>query len=808
MTIQACKFFMRGCCKRGDNCSYAHEITTTSTTAEPTRSPTAQSGKMRIPCRYHLLGSCKRGDRCWYDHSIDVGSQLETFPPTTATEPPNEYKGKDHASRKDSELQNLKGARVEFGPGAEVIGVELASDFSSVQITCLHPHSNATTIQRILRDLGASIPLSCIYKKSKPDTLPPVAVIKVKDPSFGHRVRAKFAEDLGEADMSGVDLIVLQESTQSESFGNHLQVNSVSVAWYKPSRFARLYCQQRWALSAIVAHFDKRDFKMDWRKIEASMDFLENDLGDPPVPYVLLPNLNVSTSKATIEQHLPSFLPRVNVILGEASYSSSTREISKTVRTLLESLGPLDTWQISDILSTTQVKVTARFRQPEDARKAVKELNKKSLPILGNSKIFVAPCISVKINILREIYAAISPDLEKFQRQTWNDGYTNIKVYPPTNPMQKCITVRIYGKDVEAVANAKSHFEHMLAGEVAVDGGSKIWDDYFSTAPGLIYLKELGSKNKGYICRDIRKRQLALFGTQASLLKMTQILHAKLDELKRDVHEIPLDDESYMRARRGAFQRIEKVLGKENTTLHFFSNSKYIRITGSSQDLKKAQRILAQEIPVTSALDDLKPDSTTPPDCTLCWSSAENPYRTPCGHHYCLNCFINQCTSTTAHDYPLRCHGYFSTCRKPFPLDELRDVLPAATYDHILSDSFATHIRTHPSEFSYCPTPDCDRIYRCSTTGAVWTCTKCLTATCTRCHVRSHDGVTCEQYQKVSTKCYEEFQQWKEEHDVKDCPGCKAAIEKTMGCEHVECVNCGKHICWKCLAVFEGSEEC
>jgi ATP-dependent RNA helicase DHX8/PRP22 len=42
---------------------------------------------------------------------------------------------------------------------------------------------------------------------------------------------------------------------------------------------------------------------------------------------------------------------------------------------------------------------------------------------------------------------------------------------------------------------------------------------------------------------------------------------------------------------------------------------------------------------------------------------------------------------------------------------------------------------------------------------------------------------------------------------VKSCPSCGYTIEKTEGCNHVEC-RCGSHICWACLENFKSSEEC
>ena len=39
--------------------------------------------------------------------------------------------------------------------------------------------------------------------------------------------------------------------------------------------------------------------------------------------------------------------------------------------------------------------------------------------------------------------------------------------------------LRLYGEDARAVAKAKGDFGKILAGDVAMDGASRIWDEFF-----------------------------------------------------------------------------------------------------------------------------------------------------------------------------------------------------------------------------------------------------------------------------------------------------------------------------------------
>ncbi len=135
-------------------------------------------------------------------------------------------------------------------------------------------------------------------------------------------------------------------------------------------------------------------------------------------------------------------------------------------------------------------------------------------------------------------------------------------------------------------------------------------------------------------------------------------------------------------------------------------------------------------------------------------------------------------------------------------------MLSFATFEELLQASFEMYIRTHPKDFQYCPTPDCPQVYRIRANGETFLCSTCLTAVCTTCNVVSHDGMTCEEYKDLTSEGTRAFQKWKEENDVRDCPNCKVPIQKSFGCNHMECKQCNAHICWFCMMTFRWSEEC
>ncbi|MCJ1453322.1 hypothetical protein MMC28_003669 [Mycoblastus sanguinarius] len=710
--------------------------------------PSGSFEQPRITCRFYSLGSCTKGADCAYEHIANpapsslprpTGPRGEIAPnlkPQTQPDTTNEDSSQQHESR------TLKGATVEFGPGAEVSSLELPADYSAV---------------------------------------PP-----------------------------GLHVTQIQTSNDCEAYLTRLQMSSVICTWYKPSRIAWLHYERVGRALAAERFISGREVQIWRRKIRATCQVPEPGSGrlKGGVISVQLGNLDVATSKEAIERRMPNHLKPLNVVMGRESYSTTAKEAEDAVKGLLSEVGSLEAWEVNRTISATQVKATARFQAAEDARRAVSKVAGTKLPQLANSKIFLSALISVKFNILKEMYNGIQGEIENLKAQIWDASHVHVKAYPTIEPTQKLIVVRLYGENAKSVAKAKSSFEKILAGSSAMNGDAVIWDDFFTTPSGLSYLREVSHTYHGFIYRDSRKQKLSLHGSVQSKERMQSALIEKMRSANEATHHILLNGEQLKNALQGSFRRIVETLGKQRASLDVTRQPKRITIIGSTQDVETAQKILTEDITLDLERLSLK-DGTDKPDCAVCWTEAEDPYFTPCGHVYCGSCFAGQCSSAGKGDLPIRCVGDLGDCSRIFNIQDLKLALPSTTYDQLLEDSFTTHIRTHPTSFQYCPTPDCPSIYRLSTTGTVFTCPTCLTPICTTCQITSHDGFTCAEYAAIIADGGKEaLEKWKEENDVRDCPACKVAIEKDFGCNHMECANCQAHICWFCMEVFKGEHDC
>ena len=831
--VKQCKFFALGNCTGGQACTYRHEVTSSGhvpsspnlsvLTPHFTTSSTSPVKRTGIPCRFYIVGRCNKGIECPYEHLIGdmsmsnekQNAELESvnLPPEPIHVQDMEIEKHPFAAFQDStremEVRNLRGASVMFGLGAHVHELEFPADYSAVQIASVQLNFDAEAFQSFMATLGETVPLSSIRVKTVTKPLSTVANVQVRDTGFAQRLKLKADGRIQGTCDPDVAVTILQVGTMSESSVNRLQMSTVSCTWYKPSRTAWLHYNNIGKARAAERFIASRDYRIAGRKVQTILQVPErrSGRGKATIISVQLGNLDPSTSQATIEQRIPSHLTPNDVIMGKSSYSTSINEAAECVRALIDIVAPLEAWESNSTLSATQVKAIARFKTGEDARKAVNQLNGQKISQFVNSKLFVSPVVSVKFNVPKPMYRAIRGDFDELKSQVWDAGHVHIKAYPPVDPTQRLIAIRLYGEDAKAVAKAKSALEKILAGDVAMNEDSVIWDEFFTNPGGLIYLNELGHTHQGYVYRDMRKHRLPIYGSADSKGNIERALIEKLDSLIETTHYISLSAEDLRKALHGGFRRIVAALGKQKARFDIRQSPQIITITGSAGDLETARALLDQDL--ASDLENLAiAESNLQPDCAVCWTEAEEAYRTPCGHFYCGSCFANQCSSAGEGDLPVRCFGDSGNCSEALAIQEIKNALSSEAFEQLLEDSFITHIRTNPKSFQYCPTPDCQQVYRVSPDGVIFTCPSCLTPICTACQITSHDGITCKEYKRIATEGNEEFQKWKQENNVKDCPVCKVPIEKSYGCNHMECSNCKTHICWVCLETFDESGKC
>ncbi|PQE19749.1 hypothetical protein CJF32_00010184 [Rutstroemia sp. NJR-2017a WRK4] len=782
-----CFFFSKGNCQNGASCVFSHAAEHVS--AENT-------GSSSKPCIFFQAGRCQFGATCKFQHLVDNGVGPTVSEAVTL---------KDDVVV-DSYCRELLGATAKFTAGGQVSKVSLPSDFSSVRITGLPLDASPRSIAELIGKIGANILDTCVRIASPNDDSKTLAAdIRVEDPLFASslchhleslgRKRAQFLNRHGVPHLS----VIPTTSAALGGVSSHsIDCRKVICSWHKSARLA--WVNFRGDRRAMTKFCD-RSFLVNGRTIE----------GEPKVSYnsctALLKDLPGHTTKRDLSSAMK--ISTGEIELGIPSYTATDEETITAVNSLMSKIGPIALWDASTTPSAKRIKVKVRFQDEVDAREAVKQLNNKNLTILNKGKLSVQLMISAKFKITTDIFDIVKPQIMSANK-LWTQNHVHLSEYRNTDIAQRFTTLRLEGESGKEVASAKNNLENIIKGTVAEDTSGIMWSESFRNRSGQHKLKSIAEATKVIIVCDKVASRLRLYGSPEKVEEAQQLIADLAKAESSTVHVIKLELNEFWRAKHGAFQRIVSALGRRVASIDTISTPKRILITGSTEQFEKALAILnGAQIDGSDAPVD---ESVVDQDCTICWTPAEKPMRTKCNHLYCLDCFESMCSSASTSDkeFSICCQGDAGNCSKIFSLEELQDHLSSNTFEDMLAASFKSYIRRRPQEFTYCPTPNCEQIYRLGGTATtIRTCPKCLLQMCIVCK-SDHAGMTCVEYNFLSSAegQAQALEKLKKEMGFKDCPKCKTTMEKTEGCNHMTCSGCGTHICWVCLANFEVAQEC
>jgi hypothetical protein len=693
----------------------------------------------------------------------------------------------------------VNGARVNYSAGAEVVSVKLVSDFSSVQITGVAAVAQASFVRKLLSDLGHPIEESQVILKHLGQA-GLVAEVRAENPSFAKDVTRRWEKQKTERNKE-ISIKPMTAASGNGATGNRLQLSTVACTWYQASRIAWLSYDDEDNADEAMERLEEN--KIRDRVPDCSVQDHYRRYRD--TSYTLqVCNLHGQTTDGDIRGLLRGRLRPNNITLSDPTHDYSDSEAAEIVRGVLQSKGELESFHHQSIPGSNKVKATATFVDRDNAAEAVSVLHNTYVDALGKTKIFINHVVSVKYNVPTSISDALKVELDKLIKEVWRSGHVHLKVYAQTDSSKSFTAIRLFGENLKSVSGAKAELEKLLAGVVVMSGEAPLWDPYFLKSTALADLNEFRKIHKVSVYRDARKSQLLMFGSSLNARnEVQQALVEKVEALRRLQHAIILSPQLLKEAMQGGMRRLKARFG-EAVILNIALNPKTITFTGSEEEFHQAQALLVDSCPDTGNVS----SAQLTEDCVVCWTEATGSLHTKCGHIYCKDCFSNQASSADERDIPLHCFGSEGKCENIFSTDELKEMLSFTDFENLLQHSFNMHIRTRPKDFQYCPTPDCPQVYRPTNAGETFFCSSCLTPICTKCNVISHDGMTCEEYKDMDSEGNKLFQKYKKEHDVRDCPNCKMGIEKSEGCNHMECKNCGTHICWFCMKTFDVSAQC
>ncbi|KAK0213098.1 hypothetical protein DFS33DRAFT_1249741 [Desarmillaria ectypa] len=817
-SLKVCQPFLRGSCRFGDSCRFSHQARRTGsipvTSSNPTVSPSS-------PCIFFAQGMCRKGEACTFLH---IGPSVDPRPIVRGGEPaslPSIFapcrfflqgkctKGKDcpfpHPEGHNPACQFYAQGQCRFGSrcssshdSAEDVDDDELSNESEMQRSFFHCKAlfgpGAT-----IRSITTSFESRTVVISNIPDDQTQGTLIALLEP-FGRlnsialtrdaeaaTARATFFTEAEASSavhgLAGSGMQLKMDLKAVENGEATLRSTKVKVAWFAPRRIG-------WAHYGKIADAKRNAERLNGSTLNGHK--LEAKFQTPSIHQTTSFSVEIKgLPMNTTDFHLRKFCGNLckSVMLKEAMYDRQCSLLD--VEEQLKQLGTLDSFDfLPEDNQKSKITAFAQFINPDDAARAVKQLQNKPQSFLNRSPMWLELIHAIKYNIPYPLFVIIKPLLEEEKERHPNCKLRFYDQNTAGEPLD-IVCTRLFSGDPKSLGQLKDKVEKMLDGRKLMDGTGKImWDDFFMTDEGKQYLEAFSD---AHISCDSRKREIHVYGNAAE--SVIDALRRKCQALKSAPNVISLDRAMQSQLIRGGFETMQEKFGRGNFIIDLTKRSLMVK---KSVDIDQVRRTLA-------TLDRGDGEQAGEDACPVCWCEITNPITLKCGHSYCKECLQHMLLTTDSASPSPRCvkevDGH--SCTEYVGVDIIRKLLSPEQESHLLEVAFLAHIHARPEEFRYCPTPDCQVIYRPANEGTVLACPSCWGKICAFCHVQFHEGLACRQHRENMEGGYEAFQRWKTEHGVKECPSCKAVIEKNGGCNHMTCARCHTHICWVCMKTFK-----
>ncbi|KAJ3500093.1 hypothetical protein NLJ89_g9943 [Agrocybe chaxingu] len=491
-------------------------------------------------------------------------------------------------------------------------------------------------------------------------------------------------------------------------------------------------------------------------------------------------------------------------------------QTTSTLRTVVSDLSGarMSTYNVSRVTGNAQSgvgeewKVKVHFDDWEDVKSAHGFFDKKRLPSGAYLRAWHPKPLQYHIRIPMQQYQA--------QKKIWDalsEKKPGCDAHVHANPGDRgdVMFIRVLGEDKKAAGTLKVRVESLVVGEKL---DATYWHPSFlSIRDTKALFDRVSQRTKVFIRSDFKTRSLKVYGESEGIEEAKKLVLEEVDRCAQleTTRMIPVASARYFV--RDGLVKLKELIGEENVNFNLFTRK--LTIKGGEEARHHMQRLI-DESQSQTALGAVVPLADGAESCPLCFCDATTGEELGCGHRYCAGClrhFLTSAADANDFKFPLAC----MMCNVPVAIPLLRAFLTPQVFESLVEGAFTAYLEKHPQELKYCTTPDCKQIYRRRpSTGngkqkerpGTLQCPACFSNICPACDEESHEGMTCEERSIQSNPAEQERlnDELAARSGYKRCPRCQVMVEKTEGCNHIEC-RCGAHFCWRCLAAFDTHDE-
>jgi hypothetical protein len=554
--------------------------------------------------------------------------------------------------------------------------------------------------------------------------------------------------------------------------------NVLTISWRLPSE------------SYVVEYSEYSEARRKVRELHRTIlngRRMKVEMNTPP-PGRVLPTFNRNSIKIN---NVPLITPRADIVRlsgsskcrrlgGATQYWVDAPEAARRLLAEVEQACPVPQSIISSDRSPADeidgnAVLRVRFASVADAQVVHGVLSARAFPFLKFAPRMHVPTTTFNLTI--------SADQHRAQKKIWNSlvaGIADRKACSLTvKPEGKVVRIRLSGSSKPAVGALKVRVEGLSAGEV-IPG----WHRSLGYSKNLFW-KTVLAETGAYLRGDWKQQRLHVYGEPKAVEAAREMAQAELQRLAALEWPVFLKPRSVGFFVRQGIPALKELLGEDSVKFH--APSRRITITGGEDARHQLGRLIDESLDSGRVAAGAAAHEQ---QCPICFDDISSSFRLGCGHRYCITCIRHLALSMLDSDdpqFPLACMGEEGRCAAAIALSTLEELLPANAFGRLLETAFTAYITRRPAELKYCATPDCTQIYRAADAAVAKAaqCPSCFTRVCTGCGDEPHDGVSCDEQRR--TKIWDADDAWMVEQDVKRCPACSVLMQKTEGCNHMEC---------------------